>query len=268
MFRLSVFDSIIDKYFIKSPRLRSAVTRVIFGNKDMNVTLVGAKLLVNSVLENGYFRAALKAKNSSLFRDEIPVLVTLANFIGNDSVFIDVGANIGIFSVTLSRFMRLYPGFGIIAFEVNPKTFGRLSLNARAHGFVAHNLGLGRSEHEAKFVEGAVSHVTTKVDLVNSYNIRHMEFAAKVVPLGQFCIEKEMIIKIDVEGQELDVLEGARPYFDRHQVKCVFLDGYSDSKCLLFLQSYGFEFFDARDMSPADSETFALLAIRQAALPA
>ena len=44
-------------------------------------------------------------------------------------------------------------------------------------------------------------------------------------------------MKIDVEGQELEVLLGAKKYFDGCKVKALYLDDYKDPRVRDFLDS-------------------------------
>jgi hypothetical protein len=74
-----------------------------------------------------------------------------------------------------------------------------------------------------------------------------------------------IIIKIDVENQELAVLEGARGWFESRRVKAVYLDGIAEQKKVIdFLTSFGFLFFDGRSLMPYSKEHFGVLAISPA----
>ena len=53
-----------------------------------------------------------------------------------------------------------------------------------------------------------------------------------------------LILKIDVEGQELNVLNGATGLFAAGRVKAVFVDGYNDESVETFLRHYGFKLLD------------------------
>jgi FkbM family methyltransferase len=253
-----------DRYFIKQPRLRRAATRAIYGKSDQPITLLGARLTVNSELENGYLRAFRKSRFISVFRDEAGILVNLANLISDNCTFLDVGANIGIFSAVMSRFARIRRNVRVIAFEVDPKTFSRLSVNARQHGFEAHNVGLADAEQTIEFVRGAVSHVTTPFTVRNSYSIPRETFTAKCAPLAAFDIPgNDIVMKIDVEGFEYEVLLGARRYFEEQRVKAVYFDGVSKiDETRRFLSEFNFELLDGLTLEPFVAGGFALLALR------
>lgn len=254
-----------DKYFIKQPRLRRFITRLVYGKKIAKVELLGAEFFVDALQENGYLRAAKMGIHSSLYHDEASVLITLSSLVRDNQTFIDIGANVGLYSVVLSRFKKLFPNFDVIAFEVNPDTYARLCLNSELHGFKAYNSGIGDRQEKVKFVKGAVSHVTTRVEFASSYNISNEFFYAEIKPLVIFDdhLKGGLMIKIDVEGQEYYVLNGAKAYFENKRVQCVYMDGYADERCWDFLESYGFTLLDANTLRRASKSTFALLAINR-----
>ena len=81
--------------------------------------------------------------------------------------------------------------------------------------------------------------------------------------LDYFDIKGDSIVpKIDVEGQELKILEGARSLFDNQRIKAVYLDGFTNHKeCLNFLMQYDFLLFDGKTLTESDGNLFSLLAI-------
>lgn len=257
-----MFSSLIDKYFIKQPKLRRFITKMLYGDRLVTVNFFGGNFSINTLKENGYLRTSRMTAHSSLLRDEHPVMLNLSNLITDNCAFIDVGANVGIYSSAFSKFNKIHKNFQVFAFEVHPDTFARLELNGKEHGFKTFNCGIGYIREKIDFVGGAVSHVTTRVNLANKYNISAETFLAEIKPLSDFHLPQNLIIKIDVEGQELAVLEGARKYFDSGRVICVYLDGYSEKSCWEFLEQYGFNFFDGKSLEKADRSTFSLLAIK------
>lgn len=258
-----MISGLIDKYFVKKPKFRRFVTKILNGDRLDKVNLFGGPLHINTLRENGYLRAARIAARSSLLRDEFPVMLTLSNLFTDNCAFIDVGANVGVYSSVFSRFKNIHVNFQIFAFEVHPDTYARLKLNGQEYGFTVFNCGIGKTREAVEFVDGAVSHVTTRVNLANNYNITAEKFLANIRPLSDFDLPEKLIIKIDVEGQEMAVLEGAKKYFDEDRVVCVYLDGYGDENCWDFLVNYGYEFFDGKTLGKADRSTFSLLALKR-----
>jgi FkbM family methyltransferase len=259
-----MFSWALDQLFIKQPRLRRFVTRALYGSSPVRVSLLGAELLIHSELENGYLRAFRRSRSLSLFRDETSILINLASLIGDDCTFLDIGANIGIYSAIISRLGRVKSGLSVFAFEVDPKTFSRLAENAQRYGFRAENVALAETEKTVDFVRGAVSHVTTTMNARNRYNIARERFTARCVPLSAFDIPgASIVMKIDVEGGEYEVLLGAKALFSEGRVRAVYLDGVSKlQETEDFLSGFGFRLLDGKTLAPFEPGMFSLLAIR------
>ena len=73
---------------------------------------------------------------------------------------------------------------------------------------------------------------------------------------------KSLIIKIDVEGQELAVLEGAQNLFDESKIKAVFIDGFKRPKILSFLHDYDFKILNAQSLKLTTQIGGQLLALK------
>jgi len=250
-------------FFIKNPHLRRFVTRLCYGERDVCVNLLGAELLINSAKENGLFRAWKMSRNSSLLRDELPVLITLAGLLRDGDFFLDVGANVGIYTLALERFRRVYSRFDICAFEAHPQTFKRLEQSCRKRGIACHNVALSDREGELDFYEGAVSHVFTTVDNASAYSIRDRVITVPCRRLDSYAFDSNsLVVKIDVEGQEMAVLRGFSKFLENGRVRIVYLDGYNSEEVLDYLRGFGFRFYNGRTLEPSDGRIFSLLAIK------
>lgn len=258
-----MIKKILDQYLIKKPRLRELLTKIIYGSSDVSINIFGSGLIINTLRENGYFRASKKIKNSSLLEDEVPVIMTLLSLMENNGCFVDVGANIGIFSSIFARKAKLFKEFQVFAFEVNPETFKRTKANADKNGFKAFNIGISKTKKMLKFVEGAVSHVTTIEEKINTYSIKEKQFKALCKPLDNLLSKKKRIIlKIDVEGQEKEVLQGAKRLIRRGAIKAIYIDGYDDPSVWEILEK-DFILLDGRTLEAANRATHSLLALKK-----
>jgi FkbM family methyltransferase len=256
---------IIDRFFIKQPRLRSRVTRLFYGDKDREVDLFGSRFVINSLRENGYVRAAHKMRFSSLLSDEVSVLLSLATLLRPGDSFVDVGANVGLFCCTLNRINRLgsEPVVRFYAYEPHPDTFRRLKMNTDGTGVTARNVAASSQNGELEFVDGAVSHVFTLAERASSYNLLDQRRRVPSIRLDSEPVEgNSIVLKIDVENQELAVLEGARNWFELERVKAVYIDGYADQQQVeSFLLGFGLRFFNGRSLKPFTKGDFSMLAV-------
>jgi FkbM family methyltransferase len=255
----------IKRYLLEKPALRQAVTKLLERDQDHNVELLGTKLRINSIKEHGYLRASRKAHDSSLFRDEVGAIISLALLLSPGDSFVDVGANVGVFVCTLARIRHLYKDVFFYAFEANPDTFARLCKSAAGLGIATHQVALAGQPGELTFIEGAVSHVFTTSSHANAYHFAGSRHRVSVPckRLDQFSFRGDSIIlKIDVEGQEKDVLKGAEALLARDRIKAIFIDGYEDPSVADLLLHKGFSLFDGRTMAP-NEDAFGLLAVKK-----
>ena len=251
-----MLDALIDKWFIKQPRLRLLVTRLLEKDRTDFVNVIGTTVFANSIKEHGYTRAQRLARRSSLLRDELPSMLNVAAVFSAGDTFVDVGANVGMWCCTMARLRRLHPRTAIWAFEANPDTHSRLVRSVEGLDINVANVAISDSAGELKFVEGAVSHVFTTLENASAATLSgRTPVSVSSRRLDSFAIQGDgIIIKIDVEGQELEVLEGAKEFFDKRRVKAVFIDGYKNAGVLDFLRQYGFRLFDGRSLRAVASD--------------
>jgi FkbM family methyltransferase len=255
---------LIDRYFLKQPLVRRFLTKLLAGNHEEKVTLLAQDYQVHTVREHGLFRASKLSETCSLFRDETPVLIHLAGILSDGDTFLDVGANIGVFAASIAGFRAIYPSLKIYAFEPNRDTVRRLKANVEPLGVKVFSCALSDRNGTLEFVDGAVSNVFTTVENTSSYSIPHERTVCECRRLDELEIDgNSLVMKIDVEGQEWEVLQGALPYFRSNRVKALYLDDYKDARVRGFLDEYGFHYFNGRTLEPATQETRHLLAVRQ-----
>jgi FkbM family methyltransferase len=121
----------------------------------------------------------------------------------DDSVFLDIGANVGMYSLATAQHAR--SDARIIAFEPHPVTFRRLKFNfslCRHPGIMAINAALGDHEGKALLSSGDLS----LSSLRGSQNTIEVPVRPLADILGELNVDHVDIIKIDVEGFEDKVL--------------------------------------------------------------
>ncbi|NDW04373.1 FkbM family methyltransferase [Jiella pacifica] len=165
---------------------------------------------------NSFMWGAPSASRNEILRSYEPIqpflLLELSKHLAIDT-FIDVGANIGTYSLFLSRLA----GVGAIhAFEPNGKSFEELGRNIVLNGLAqkvhTHRLAASSTSGQAVFqVVGDYSGANG----IKSTSIHAAGIAESVVE----CVTLDSMLdafgeriglKIDVEGHELEVLRGAR----------------------------------------------------------
>ena len=254
---------LIDRYFLKKPLIRRFVTKLLADDRERKVTLLAGDYLVHTVREHGFFRASRLARTCSLFRDEVPVLIHLAGLLRDGDTFLDIGANIGVFAANIASFRVLFPGLKIYAFEPNHDTAIRLRTNAEPLGVEVFGIALSDRNGTLEFVDGAMSSVFATVDNASSYSITSERRVCECRRLEDLPIQGDsLVIKIDVEGHEWEVLQGAIGLFQANRVRALYLDDFKDARIVPFLDDYKFRFFNGRTFKPANDQTRHLLAIK------
>ena len=137
-------------------------------------------------------------------------------FVGPGKMFVDIGANIGTYSLWVAR--TAAPGTRVVAFEPHPRTFGKLAFNLQANGagnVVARNLAIAAEAGSMNLFSdggGNIGHASLLREGAGA--VRSIETVG-VAPLGQALadlgIARIELLKIDVEGFEDRAL---MPLFD------------------------------------------------------
>ena len=141
-----------------------------------------------------------------------------------DDVFLDVGANVGSYTVLASAVC----GAKTIAFEPDPQTaqhfLRNLAANAIEQRVDLHQTALGHEDGEVAFTSG--------LDTVNRIAVHHAG-ATRTVPLRKLdtVIEGKSptLMKLDVEGFEAAVLSGAKGTLSQPSLLAVETEGQDTS---------------------------------------
>jgi FkbM family methyltransferase len=247
------------------PKLRVQLTRMLMPDREVDIEIFGAPLHISTRGEIGLWRASKIADSNVIFRDEAASLLNLAMLLQPRDVFVDVGANVGLYSSVLSRYRNLFPAAKFVAIEPNPGTAQRLRHSLADAGVEVKNVGASDTATELAFETGVTSGVFRvaapgRTDGVR--NIRCERLDALELPPG------DLVLKIDVEDHELPVLEGAAALFAQERVKVVYLDGYRSNTIPSLLRGHGFQLFDGRTLASANAGVpeFSLLAVHRSRL--
>ena len=174
-----------------------------------------------------------------LFKKYEPETIqVLKHLVTEATTFIDIGANTGLFS-----HIALQNGANVISFEPHPKAREILKDNIQ--------------KRNAKIYPYALSNEASKVKLFLSdelgshslfaYNDKHIIVEAKT--LDSLYKEKVDLIKIDVEGAEMNVLQGMKELLKAHKPDLIIevdrehlqTSGWSPEDLISYLSAVGYE---------------------------
>jgi len=170
----------------------------------------------------------------------------LLHFLREEDLFIDVGANIGSYSVLASS----HVGADTLAFEPTSNTFKYLEDNIRLNNISdkvnAFSIALGS-------VKGTCNLSNTQDGMNNHVSIENDSCTQKVKmeKLDDLINNYQMpiLIKIDVEGYETEVIKGAQQLLQNQTLKAVIIElmglgeryGFNEIQIHKQLLSYGFQ---------------------------
>jgi len=177
-------------------------------------TIHGFNLKINPCIDNG---VELSLYQTGTY--EKGILSLLSEFLKLGDVFIDVGANIGLMSIYASK---LVGEFGcVIAFEAHPETNKILEYNFKLNkieNYLNQGFALGSSALQTVIYDnwqinrgGASLVINTKDSKSYPVEVHTLDCA-----IGSENIAPK-VIKIDVEGFELEVLKGAKETIIKYQ---------------------------------------------------
>jgi len=170
----------------------------------------------------------------------------LLHFLRKGDLFIDIGANIGSYTVLAAA----HYGVETISIEPVPATFRHLvdniSINHITHITTPLNMALGSTEGSISFTSkyDTVNHVATSTDKDT--------IDVKVNSLDHIVGNRNpALLKIDVEGYETEVLAGAQQVLQNSSLKAIIIElngsggryGYDENKIHELLISHGFSPF-------------------------
>jgi FkbM family methyltransferase len=145
-------------------------------------------------------------------------------------------------------------GTQVLAFEADPETFTVLSQNLKdndARSVVAQNVALGNRIGRAELRQGAAGNRgTVSVDPRDDGTLAITTIDVAVAEMAGW--EPVVLIKIDVEGAEIDVLQGAEETITRDMpLLCVEAHGPAQfAELARFLHSCGYGIVDCLGGSP------------------
>ena len=155
----------------------------------------------------GYWLGRLSNQLDKIFYANTPHYIAEGFIPERGATVIDVGAFDGGTSTVFSEM-----GYTVYGFEMDKISFEKAKLVAEEKNFVIENMGLGSYNHEMRYNPTGI--------YSNRWNAEGKEIA-KVITLDSYIRENNIphvdFIKLDVEGAELDVLQGSKTTIARYK---------------------------------------------------
>jgi FkbM family methyltransferase len=170
-------------------------------------------------------------------------MMFLLHTLKQDNVFLDIGANAGVYSILASKVI----GSKTIAFEPINETYKRLldniNINNVSHKVNAVMKGVGSKPGELYF--------TNNFDTTNKVSKNNEENTSKVAITtidSEIDINSTFVLKIDVEGFEMEVLKGSENLLRSGKIFSIIIElngsgeeyGYTDYDIHALISSYGY----------------------------
>lgn len=176
------------------------------------------------------------------FRSPEPEWVALRRWIGEGARVVDVGANVGHYTLEMSHIVG--PSGAVVAFEPNPETFETLKYLCDKSG--AGNCFLLNYAASNERVKKKFTMPTYDNGLENPYQFRESllgDYEVQSMKVDDF-VKYADLVKIDVEGFELEALQGMPNLLNnRHPVVIVErneADSNKDYKVIKFMKRFGY----------------------------
>lgn len=186
-------------------------------------------------LRRWHFRRAIL---SGRFKSVEPEFDILASLVAPGDLVIDVGANVGHYTLRLAELVG--PTGHVLALEPIGETFSILCANTLVRRLRNVTLlNVAASDH-TELVAMSLPRENGAPNYYQAQISARGEHSALSVPLDAIGLERVAFIKIDVEGHELAVLNGARETIERDHPSLV-VEGSARCEAANWLRDHGYD---------------------------
>jgi FkbM family methyltransferase len=186
---------------------------------------------------------SMPEKGSQIFQDRCGRIL-LSSLCRPDRMFIDVGAHIG---SVISSVQHSVPGVGIVAIEADPQKANWLT--KKFPSVQVHNCAVGNSQGEVEFEIDLErpGYSSLSSNLKVQRKVRTIRVAIQRLDELYTGTKPVDVMKIDVEGMELAVLQGSAELIGRCRPTVYFESGPQGGTAYGFTRDQLFEWFSQHD---------------------
>jgi len=204
-------------------------TRLVLGRVHPSLKKIVTPLILllpkkEIIIENEMSKFVVTPGNDTIGKSLPSFENNIRNWFTNieNKTFLDIGANIGFYTILAKKL----GAEKIVGFEPNPDVYKIYEKNVKVNNIkdstFIYNTALGAEEGSIEFLQNnfrtgisRLAHQTTDVPDINEENKGHLSVIEvnirkldNIIEEKEFDLQKIGFIKIDVEGFELDVIQG------------------------------------------------------------
>lgn len=209
------------------------IVKRLFGTREKEVSLLGRSFWVVPYKDFYVYRIALALRAVPSSR-ELALVMSLLAFIRRGDVFIDVGANVGLFSRLIGDYEDVLD-LHVIAIEPNPDTARRLrhTLQSLKKAIVI-EAACSDKEGEASLLltgdslTSLLDRGAGSIDYAKRWGWKGGHVRVKTVTIDGILgalSSREAVVKVDVEGHEREVVLGAMSSLKEGKIRVLIVDG-------------------------------------------
>lgn len=142
-------------------------------------------------------------------------------------IVLDIGANIGNYS---KHILKISPDIQIYAFEPHPITYKKLIISVKSNSFHPFNLAVGSKNGKLQLYDyedqDGSSHASIYKEVIEDiHKAKAIKHEIEIIKLDNFLQEHSInridLLKIDTEGNELDILKGLGNWIPEGKIKAI-----------------------------------------------
>lgn len=229
-----------------------AIYKVYIAIKDIKISLHSIKELKWELTDS----VGLGENNYIFYNNFFSYILN-----NSELLFIDVGANDGWFAKVIFRFM---PNATVVSFEPLKSMIPYLeNLQNKRKNYKFENIGLGANNGSAVIHEfkttglSSLKNLNYEYDNINFNQEIKNEYQIEITTLDSYIskngISDLICLKIDTQGFEMEVLQGAKSLFEKKQIKIIIIELMTIEKyqgthlyldIINYLNNFGFKLID------------------------